>query len=362
MLTSFYRLARPALFVLPPEEAHETSLRLLEAGVCPRRPQDSGPELKQKIFGLEYPNPLGIAAGYDKDARVPDAILAMGFGFAEVGTLTPKPQLGNPKPRIFRLTNDGALINRLGFNNGGHEAARRRLEARLDNGGIVGVNIGANKDSLDRTEDYVHGIMRFNAVASYFMINVSSPNTPGLRDLQTPAALGALLDRVNQARERLCDGGAPRRPILVKLAPDLAEDDIMPLCSMLMRNGVDGIAISNTTLARDGLKDIASKEAGGLSGRPLFNKSTAMLARIYRGTNGAIPLIGVGGIDSGARALEKIEAGASLLQVYSGLVYQGPGLVGEIQATLMEGVRRAGAASIAALIGRKSEDWAGRPL
>ena len=362
MLNPLYRLARPVLFMLPPEEAHEASLRALQLGLHPREAQDVGESLKQKVFGLEFPNPLGIAAGYDKDARVPDALLAMGFGFAEVGTLTPKAQPGNPKPRVFRLSADEALVNRLGFNNGGHEAALGRLEARLERGGVVGVNIGANKDSLDRGEDYVLGLMRFNAVASYFMINISSPNTPGLRDLQAPAALQALLARVNQARDRLSDGGAPRRPVIVKLAPDMAEDDILPLCNILAKNGADGIAVSNTTLARTGLTNPLANEAGGLSGRPLFDRSTAMLARIYRETNGAIPLIGIGGIDSGARAVEKIEAGASLLQLYTGLVYRGPGVVGEIKSALKEAVHTARAGTLGALIGRNSEDWARRPL
>jgi len=219
MLKSLYNLARTALFALNPEDAHEATLKALECGLHPRPFAADDPILRQTVFGLDFPNPVGIAAGFDKDARVADAVLAMGCGFAEAGTLTPKPQPGNPKPRIFRLVTDHGLINRLGFNNGGHAAALARLDARKGRGGIVGVNIGANKDSADRAGDYVAGIEAFNAVASYFTVNISSPNTPGLRDLQAPAALDELLSRVMAARARLIEAGAPRRPIIVKIAP-----------------------------------------------------------------------------------------------------------------------------------------------
>jgi dihydroorotate dehydrogenase len=362
VLRNFYRLARPALFALEPEAAHEVTLLALERGLHPRPPGVDDRILHQNIFDLDFPNPLGIAAGYDKDARVPDAVLAMGCGFAEVGTLTPKPQSGNPKPRVFRLVADRGLINRLGFNNGGHAAARARLEARQGRGGIVGVNIGANKDSADRTGDYVDGIETFNAVASYFTVNISSPNTPGLRDLQAPAALDELLSRVMAARARLVAAGGPRRPIIVKIAPDIAEEDIAPICERLAAHGVDGIAVSNTTLARGGIKDPQAREAGGLSGRPVFRRSTIMLARVFRATAGQIPLIGIGGIDSGESALEKIEAGATLLQLYTGLIYEGPGLIGEIKAHLAREVHRSGQSSLNALRGRKAEHWAALPF
>jgi len=362
MLSTLYRLARPALFALNPEDAHEATLKALECGVHPRQLGNDDPILNQQVFNLEFPNPIGVAAGYDKDARVPDALLSMGCGFAEIGTVTPRPQSGNPKPRIFRLIEDRGLINRLGFNNGGHRAALARLEARKGRNGIVGVNIGANKDSTDRTGDYVAGIDTFTATASYFTVNISSPNTPGLRDLQAPAALDELLSRVMEARERRIAMGEPKRPIIVKIAPDIAAEDVTPICERLLAHAVDGIAVSNTTLARDGLKDAQAKENGGLSGRPLFRRSTIMLARVFQATGGKIPLIGIGGIDSGETALQKIEAGATLLQLYTGLVYAGPGLIGEIKTHLAREIRRREKASLAALRGLKASEWASLPF
>ncbi len=362
MLKNVYRLARPALFALGPEEAHEATLMALQCGLYPRSITADDRIMSQSVFGLEFPNPIGVAAGYDKDARVPDALLAMGCGFAEIGTITPQPQSGNPRPRVFRLVDDQALINRLGFNNGGHAAALKRLEARQNRGGIVGVNIGANKDSLDRGDDYVLGIVRFNSVASYFTVNISSPNTPGLRDLQAPEALDELLTRIMAARTRLVKDGALRRPIIVKIAPDIAEEDVAPIVEKLVAHGVDGIAVSNTTLARNSIKSPEAGEAGGLSGRPLFQRSTAMLARVFKETGGQIPLIGIGGIDSGKHALEKIEAGATLLQLYTGLVYEGPGLIGEIKSFLAETLRSNGQTSLAAIRGRHADYWAKQPL
>jgi dihydroorotate dehydrogenase len=286
----------------------------------------------------------------------------MGLGFAEVGTVTPRPQQGNPRPRVFRLATDGAIINRLGFNNGGHAAALARLERRQAPG-IVGINVGANKDAPDRAADYVEGIQRFYDVAGYFTVNVSSPNTPGLRDLQAPAALDDLLARVLAARSQLIASGKPSRPIVVKLAPDLAEADLEPVVAVLMRHGVDGIAISNTTLSRSGVSDGAlGKEAGGLSGRPLYHRSTVMLARVHRLTRGAIPLIGIGGIDSGAGAIAKLEAGATLLQLYTALVFEGPGLVARIKRELVRYAEQEKLAHIGEATGRRAEQWAARPL
>lgn len=361
MLSSLYGLARGALFAMEPEDAHEFSLRMLERGLYPRDTMADPPELATELFGLHFSNPIGIAAGYDKDARVPDAVLGMGCGFAEVGTLTPLPQSGNPRPRVFRLIGDHGLINRLGFNNGGHAAALERLRARR-RPGIICVNVGANKESTDRAEDYVRGIETFYDVATLFTVNISSPNTPGLRDLQAPAALDELIGRVMAARASNIAKGKPKRPIIVKIAPDIAEDDIPPITERLLAHAVDAIAVSNTTLSRHGTQDIKNNEAGGLSGRPLFHRSTVMLAKVYQTTGGQIPLIGIGGIDSPETALAKIEAGASLLQLYTGLIYEGPGLIGEMKKGLTAAVRHAGVRNITGLRGRRAAEWASKPI
>ncbi|MTD95611.1 quinone-dependent dihydroorotate dehydrogenase [Hyphomicrobium sp. xq] len=360
MLRQLFDLAPRALALLPPEQAHEVTLRSLELGVYPAA-ADADPAQSVQFCGLALPNPIGIAAGFDKDARVPDAILGLGCGFAEIGTVTPLPQPGNPTPRVFRLKRDHAVINRLGFNNGGHAAALRRLQQRTQTG-VVGVNIGANKDATDRVDDYVRGLDTFYGVASYFTINISSPNTPGLRDLQDPAALEALLGRLMTARAKHVDAGKPRRPIVVKLAPDIDEQMLPQVIAPLAAASVDGIAVSNTTLSRKGLSDPSARETGGLSGRPLFHRSTVMLARVYEATSGKIPLIGIGGIDSGASALAKIEAGATLVQLYTGLVYEGPGLIARIKEELATGMRRAGARSLSDLVGRRSAQWAAQSI
>lgn len=361
MGSGLYRLARTALFTLAPEDAHELTLKSLEMGAYPRALGSSSVSLSMRLWDLDFHNPIGIAAGFDKDARVPDAVLGLGCGFAEIGTVTPLPQTGNPKPRVFRLTADNGLINRLGFNNGGHHAALERLRRRNPRG-IVCVNVGANKESSDRTGDYVLGIEAFYDVASMFTVNISSPNTPGLRDLQAPAALDELLTRVMAAREKMIASGKPRRPIAVKIAPDIAEDDVGPITERLLAHSVDAIAVSNTTLSRAGLRDPQTSEAGGLSGRPVFHRSTAMLARVYGATAGRVPLIGIGGIDSGETALAKIEAGATLLQLYTGLIYEGPGLIGRIKDHLALAVRREGVKTLADLRGRQAKSWASRSL
>lgn len=361
MIGPLSRLARPLLLTLDPEVAHDLTLRALEVGIYPRCASAARGELKTSLWGLEFPNPVGVAAGFDKDARVPDAILGLGCGFAEIGTTTPLPQAGNPKPRVFRLVEDGAVINRLGFNNAGHAAALKHLSARARRG-IVGVNIGANKESPDRIGDYVAGLHAFYDVASYFTVNISSPNTPGLRGLQAPDALDALLSRLMAARAARIAEGAPHRPIVVKLAPDLSDEELADTVAVLLRHGIDGIAVSNTTLDRSGLTDPAAEETGGLSGRPLFHRATVMLARVHRETEGRVPLIGIGGIDSPEAALSKIEAGASLLQLYTGLIYEGPGLIGRINAHLAEACRERGVGSIAALAGTLSAEWAAKEL
>jgi dihydroorotate dehydrogenase len=352
-VNGLFGLGQALLLALPPEQAHELAVKGLELGLYPRAQQFDDKRLAQTIFGLDFPNPLGMAPGFDKNARVPRELLALGFGFVEVGTLTPRPQSGNPTPRLFRSMWDHAIINRLGFNNDGQEAALTRLMDRPQ--GIVGVNIGANRDSEDRVADYVAGIERMAPVASYFTVNISSPNTPGLRDLQAPEALDALLKRVQAARASL-----PKRPpLLVKLAPDLADEDLPEIVGVIVANGADGIVVSNTTLSRDGLKHASfALESGGLSGRPLFARSTCMLARVYRLTEGKLPLIGVGGVDSGRAALAKIEAGASLIQLYTGLVFEGLGLLGRIKQALVEAIDRAKADSLEPLIGTRAKEWA----
>jgi len=354
-MNALFGLGQSLLLALPPERAHDLAIKSLELGLYPRADTPDDKRIAQRLLGLDFPNPIGMAAGFDKDARVPRELLAMGFGFVEAGTLTPRAQSGNAPPRMFRSLADHAVINRLGFNNEGQEAALRRLKDRPQ--GIIGVNLGANRDSKDRIADYAEGIARMAPVASYFTINISSPNTPGLRDLQAPEALDALLKRVQEVR-----AAAPAKPpLLVKLAPDLADEDVPEIVRVIVSNGADGIVVSNTTLAREGLRDRSfASEAGGLSGRPLFARSTRMLARVYQLTGGKLPLVGVGGIDSGETALAKIEAGASLLQLYTGLVFEGPGLIGRIKQALVAAMEKEGCTSLAPLIGRRAGEWAER--
>ena len=353
-MNGLFGLGQALLLALDPERAHDLAVKSLELGLYPRATEPDDKRLAQRIFGLDFPNPIGMAAGFDKDARVPRELLATGLGFVEVGTLTPRAQSGNPLPRVFRSQADRAIINRLGFNNEGQEAALQRLQRRP--AGVVGVNIGAGRDSSDRIGDYVSGIERMGSVASYFTVNISSPNTPGLRDLQAPETLDALLKRALTARGAL----ANKPPLLVKLAPDLADADLPEVVDVIVANGVDAIVVSNTTLMRDGLKDATfARETGGLSGRPLFTRSTRMLARVYQLTRGKLPLVGVGGVDSGETAVAKIEAGASLLQLYTGLVFEGPGLIGRIKQALVVAIERAGAHDLKPLIGARADDWAG---
>lgn len=365
MLGRLFQIARPALFALEAETAHDASLRALEMGVYPRQSRANEPGLTQEFWGMTFPNPIGIAAGFDKDARVPDALLAMGMGFAEIGTVTPQPQSGNPKPRVFRLPEAKAVINRLGFNNAGHAAALERLRARKNSpdNGIVGVNIGANKDSTDRAADYVAGIQTFADVASYFTVNVSSPNTPGLRDLQAPEQLRDLLSRVMDARDATAQASGRSVPVIVKLAPDVSLEDLPAIVATIQDCHADGICVSNTTLTRPTVAHLPiGQESGGLSGAPLFDLSTMMLARVFKLTEGTLPLIGVGGIHSGKTAVAKIEAGASLIQLYTGMIYGGPGLIQEMKSALTEAVRKNGAANISELIGRKADAWASREV
>jgi dihydroorotate dehydrogenase len=307
-----------------------------------------------RAFGLNFPNPLGIAPGFDKNAAVPDALLRLGFGFVEIGTVTPRAQAGNPRPRIFRLASDEGTINRLGFNNEGAAAVLARLaeRARENAPGIVGVNVGANKDSVDRVDDYVRLIDTFALVASYFTINVSSPNTPGLRDLQEAKSLDDLLARVVEARDQANRRAGPV-PVLLKVAPDLSLLQLDDVVGVARKHHVDGMIVGNTTISRpQSLRDRErAKETGGLSGRPLFKLSTRMLAETYVRVEGAFPIVGVGGIDSGATAIAKIKAGATLLQLYTGLVYRGLGLVEEIKSDLIAALKRGGRDSLSAMVG-----------
>ncbi|GLK72282.1 quinone-dependent dihydroorotate dehydrogenase [Ancylobacter dichloromethanicus] len=352
-------LALPFARLMDPETAHGLSIRALSCLPPAAAPVDD-PRLAVSAFGLAFPNPVGLAAGFDKEAEVPDAMLGAGFGFVEVGTITPRPQPGNPRPRNFRLTEDRAVINRYGFNSGGHTPAVARLAARGGRKarGIVGVNVGANKDSTDRAADYVSGIRAFAGLASYFTANVSSPNTPGLRDLQEERALDELLARVLEAR----DQAAPGVPLLLKIAPDLALPHLDGMVAVARRRRIDGLIVSNTTISRPpGLRSPFKSETGGLSGRPLFALSTRMLAETYVRVDGAFPLVGVGGIDSAATALAKIEAGASLIQLYSGLVYEGLGLVEKIKDGLAARLARE-AATLEALTGRRARALVAAPF
>jgi dihydroorotate dehydrogenase len=352
------RLARRFLHAVDPEQGHTLALHAFRLSPMRAGPDDA--RLTVEAFGLKFPNPVGIAAGFDKNAEAVDGVLRAGFGFAEAGTVTPQPQSGNPRPRLFRLTADTGVINRLGFNNQGHAAVLARLRSRSRNG-IVGVNIGANKDSPDRTGDYVAGVKTFAPVASYLAVNISSPNTPGLRDLQQAQALDGLLARVLDARAAL--PASERRPVLLKIAPDLALADLDDIVAVARRRGIDGMIVSNTTVTRPPrLTDAQRGEQGGLSGHPLFALSTRVLAETFVRVERAFPLVGVGGIDSGASAFEKIRAGATLVQLYTGLVFHGVGLVADIKAHLVTEIARAGTSDIAPFVGadasaRTAEPW-----
>jgi dihydroorotate dehydrogenase len=325
---SFYDLLKPLVFRLDPERAHGLTIAALKTGMLASQ---SAPavQLRTRVFGLNFASPIGLAAGFDKNADVPDAMLGLGFGFVEVGTITPRPQTGNPRPRLFRLAEDRAVINRMGFNNQGLDHAVAKLRARAGKPGIVGANVGANKDSDDRIADYVTCIKAVLPWCQYITINISSPNTPGLRALQSRAALEELIARCLEAR------GAVSRPMLVKVAPDLTDDDVADIADIALASGIDGLVVSNTTIARPALISAQATETGGLSGAPLLEPSTQMLRKIAQATHGKIPLIGVGGISTAAHVKAKLDAGASLVQLYSSLVYEGPGLAARLNRALV---------------------------
>jgi len=345
---SLSELAFPLLRRLDPETAHRLTIRALALGLAGGAADPDDPILATEVWGQSFPNPLGMAAGFDKHAEAMAPLLSLGFGFIEVGSVTPRPQPGNPRPRVFRLLEDEAIINRYGFNSEGMEAAAKRLARYRARGGkgILGVNLGKNKETLDAAEDYVLAARKLAPFADYLVVNVSSPNTSGLRALQARQELEELLARITSALPQ----EAP--PLLLKIAPDLAEADLEDIAAVALEGGLDGLIVSNTTIQRpDSLRSPYRKEAGGLSGRPLFELSTAVLKSLYRLTRGSVPLIGVGGVTCGETAYRKLRAGASLIQLYSALTFQGPGLITRIKRDLAACLRRDGLSSPAEAIG-----------
>jgi dihydroorotate dehydrogenase len=361
---ALYTVVRQLLFALEPETAHRLSIAAMNSGTLPRLPTAPDPRLAVETAGLQFANPVGMAAGFDKNGEVPLAILRLGFGFSEIGSVTPKPQPGNPRPRLFRLPADHAVINRLGFNNEGHACVLKRLQAlKGHRPGPIGVNVGANKDAESRIADYALGIETFYALADYFTVNISSPNTPGLRDLQARDKLDALLKAVLAARQAKAGQEAGLKPVFLKVAPDLAHEDLADIADLARQHALDGLVVSNTTLSRDGLSGGAhAQEAGGLSGRPLFERSTVVLAKLRQMVGPQMTIIGVGGVDSAETALEKIRAGADLVQLYTGFIYQGPGLVRSILKGLSHAVEKDNAASISAFRDSSLQKWANKKL
>lgn len=347
------KFTREALLKMEPETAHRTTINALRMGLAPSGEPDPK-SLAVNFVGLDLPNPLGMAPGFDKNAEVPRALGKVGFGFVEVGTVTPRPQTGNPQPRVFRLPEANGVINRLGFNNEGHAAAFERLRNR-DAGVTVGINIGANKDSEDFVADYVEGVKTFSPIADYLTANISSPNTPGLRNLQADEALTRLLAAIVETR-----AAQPRKtPVLLKVAPDLDEAQMDSIARVVLASGIDGLIVSNTTLSRDpvaGLKN--AEEAGGLSGKPLFALATQRLAQMRQRLGPDFPIIGVGGIHSAKSAIAKLEAGANVIQLYSALIYGGMEMVQEIKSGLATAVTTRGLNSVSELTGRAVDNWA----
>ena len=353
------KIALAGLHRLDAETAHNVTLKALKSGLVPSSCSSPDPRCRVRLWDLDFPNPLGMAAGFDKNGEVPDALLKLGFGFTEVGSVTPLAQPGNPKPRAFRLPADQGVINRYGFNNEGHAALRARMEARYGRPGIVGINVGANKDTADRVADYVAGIHAFADLASYFTVNVSSPNTPGLRTLQAREALAELLEGVMAARDAKAAALGRKVPVLLKIAPDVSDEELAEIVEEVKSKCVDGLIVSNTTISRNGLRPGPYRdEQGGLSGTPLFRRATITLAKTRKLAGPELPIIGVGGIDSAETAWIKITAGATLLQIYSALVFQGMGLVREILAGLSAELDRHGLSNLEDARGINVEAWA----
>lgn len=351
MIGGLFNLARPLIHRMDAETAHRLTVTALATAPA-LKPGADDPVLATEAFGLSFSNPVGLAAGFDKNAEAVEGALGLGFGFVEVGGVTPLPQPGNPRPRVFRLLEDEAVINRYGLNSEGMEAVAKRLEARRGRGGLVGVNLGANKESADRAADYATLARRLAPLADFLTINVSSPNTPGLRDLQAESALDDLVARTLAARDEVAASGK-RTPILIKIAPDLTLPELDGMIAVARKRNIDGLIVSNTTIARpDSLRSASKAETGGLSGKPLFTASTRILAEAFLRVEGQFPLVGVGGVDSAETAFAKIRAGATLVQFYSAMVFKGPGLAKEIKTGLATRARRAGLTRLTALIGR----------
>ncbi|XP_015606392.1 dihydroorotate dehydrogenase (quinone), mitochondrial isoform X2 [Cephus cinctus] len=352
----FYdEIAMPLIRLSDPEVAHKFAINAIQWGFRGAPKLEDSTILKSSLWGIDFENPLGMAAGFDKQGEAVKGLHEMGFSFVEIGSITPKPQPGNPKPRVFRLKEDNAIINRYGFNSDGHESVWKRLKAVRNDPhfvGVIGVNLGKNKLSVDPTKDYTDGIEKFNDVADYFVINVSSPNTPGLRDLQNKKNLEHLLIKVNETRQSL----HRKIPLLLKLAPDLTDSERQDVADVVQnsKSKVDGLIISNTTIERKNLKTLHQGETGGLSGAPLTEISTMMIADMYKRTHGSIPIIGVGGIFSGSDAYDKIKAGASLIQIYTSFIYQGPPVISRIKRELSELIEKDGFTCISDAIGKNS--------
>ena len=347
-------LTRDALLMLPPERAHRATILALSLGAVPEQAEPDPPELKTSLAGIDFANPLGMGAGFDKNAEIPGALAKLGFGAVEVGTVTPRPQPGNPRPRLFRISEDDAVINRMGFNNQGHERVLKRLEG-LRTSAMIGVNVGANKDSEDFVADFVLGVRRFADCADYLAVNVSSPNTPGLRDLQAAEALKRLLGEVLAERAR----ARTRVPVFLKLAPDLSEAEMDAIVEVIKATDLDGIIATNTTISRDAVAGRThAEEAGGLSGRPIFDLSTRRLAQMRQRLGKDMPIIGVGGIFSAEAAIAKFEAGADAIQIYTAMVFGGLGLLGDIKSGLVAEVKRRGCGTVAGLRDARVNDWA----
>lgn len=355
MIAALFPLANRLLQALDPEAAHQLTIKGLSV-LPPTGPARDDPRLATALLGRRFPNPVGLAAGFDKQGEAPDALLGLGFGFVEIGGVVPQPQPGNPKPRVFRLPRDEAIINRYGLNSEGLNTVRERLLARRGRAGIVGANLGANKDSADRGADYVTLVRALAGLVDFLTVNVSSPNTPGLRDLQGEAFLDDLLARCVEARDA-SDTRPTRTALLLKIAPDIGLEALDAIVATALKRGVDALVVSNTTVARPpSLREAGlAREAGGLSGKPLFAMSTRLLAEACLRVGGQLPLIGVGGVDSGEAAWAKIRAGASLVQLYSALVYKGPGLIAEIKLDLARRVEEGGSSSIEPFVGRDAQ-------